>query len=371
MKEKIQQMDYLLLITVLLLSAFGLVMVYSASYPIGYEVYHNSTHFFVRQFLWVLIGFLFLIVTVLIPLHRINRMVPLLVISSIFFLVLVLIPGIGIERNYAQRWISIGRFVFQPTEAIKVSMVIYFAYIYARKQSYIHKFGKGVLPPLLLLATVFMLILLQPDLGTASLILFSCGIIVFCSRVRFIHLVALGTIAILGVSYFAYTSPYRLQRLTSFQQPFETAATDGYQLINSYIAIAAGGITGNGLGNSVQKLGYLPEAHTDFIMAIIVEELGIVGLIIVLAAYLMIFYRGIHIAFQQRHMFPKLLALGLTFQIIIQAILNLGAVSGMLPVTGITLPFISYGGSSLLFMLISVGILINISTLKYETVNTR
>lgn len=172
----------------------------------------------------------------------------------------------------------------------------------------------------------------------------------------------LGSIGVLGVSYFAYSSPYRLERLTSFLNPFSDPSGDGYQLVNSYIAIGTAGLTGNGLGSSVQKLGFLPEAHTDFIMAVTLEELGILGLIIVIGAYLFIMLRGISIAKACKDMFPKLLAIGITFQIMIQVIFNLGAVSGFLPITGIPLPLISYGGSSTIVTMISLGILLQISS---------
>lgn len=172
---------------------------------------------------------------------------------------------------------------------------------------------------------------------------------------------SLGSVAFAGIVYFAFSATYRLNRLLSFRNPFEDALGDGYQLINSYIAIISGGLWGNGIGNSVQKMGYLPEAHTDFIMSIIIEELGAIGFLVVILCYLFIMYRGVRISLKGKDPFLKLLAIGLTFMIMIQVVFNLGAVTGMLPITGITLPFISYGGTSLILMMITMGILVNLS----------
>ncbi|TWN62291.1 putative peptidoglycan glycosyltransferase FtsW [Bacillus paralicheniformis] len=199
-------------------------------------------------------------------------------------------------------------------------------------------------------------------MGTAVSILLSCGAVLLCAGLRIRHLLLLGTMAGAGIAYFAMTASYRLKRLTSFSDPFQNENGDGYQLINSYLAIDSGGVWGNGLGNSVQKLGFLPEAHTDFIMAVISEELGGVGLLMIIGAYLLIMLRGVKIAAQIDDPFGKLLAVGITFQIMIQALFNLGAVFGLLPITGIPLPFVSYGGSSLMFMLTSAGILVNLSS---------
>ncbi|MBD8070136.1 putative lipid II flippase FtsW [Bacillus sp. PS06] len=357
----LKKFDYWLIVTILLLCSFGLLMVYSASYPIGMINYHDPNYFFSRQLKWFGLGLVAFVLAAFFPYHAYGKLSPLFVVISISLLVAVLIPGIGVERNNSQRWIQLGSFMFQPSEAVKLLMIIYFAYIYAKKQNYIEHFTKGVLPPLFILATVFLLILKQPDLGTATSILVTCGVILLCSGVRKIHLILLGSIAISGISYFAFTTPYRMKRLLSFRNSFDDPLGDGYQLVNSYLAIASGGPWGSGLGNSIQKLGYLPEAHTDFIMAIILEELGIVGLLFVIVSYFIIMLRGLHIARNSKDAFPKLLAVGLTFQLMIQVIFNLGAVSGLLPITGITLPFISYGGSSLIIIMISAGILVNVS----------
>lgn len=362
-----RKVDFPLFFAFLMLCMFGLIMVYSASYPIGIIKYQDPTYFFSKQLRWFLIGSIVFIINSILPYRLYGKLSPLFVMLSIMLLLLVLIPGIGVERNNSQRWIQLGIFVIQPSEAVKLLMAIYFAYIYAKKQTYLHDFNRGVLPPLFVLGSVFLLVLKQPDLGTATSILLTCGIILLCSGVRKIHLFILGSSALVGVSFFAITAPYRLRRLMSFLNPFDDPLGDGYQLIQSFYAIESGGVLGRGLGNSIQKLGYLPEAHTDFIMAVILEELGIFGLLFVTILYLFIMLRGVSTARKHTNAFPKLLAIGLTFQIMIQVIFNLGAVSGLLPITGITLPFISYGGSSLVFMLFSAGILVNLSSSEKVT----
>ncbi len=358
----LKKLDYVLIASVLFLSTFGLLMVYSAGYPLGYMKYHDGSYFFMKQLQWLLIGLTFFSAAVFFPYKAYSKLIRFLVKLSFLLLILVLLPGIGMEKNNSQRWIQLGSLIIQPSEAVKLVMVIYFAYVYAKKQRYIADFRKGVMPPLLILAAVFFLILKQPDLGTAVSILLSCGAVLLCAGLRIRHLLLLGTMAGTGIAYFAMTAPYRLKRLTSFSDPFQNENGDGYQLINSYLAIDSGGLWGNGLGNSVQKLGFLPEAHTDFIMAVISEELGGIGLAMIIGAYLLIMFRGVRIAVQIDDPFGKLLAVGLTFQIMIQALFNLGAVFGLLPITGIPLPFVSYGGSSLMFMLISAGILVNLSS---------
>ncbi|WP_331837351.1 putative lipid II flippase FtsW [Bacillus paralicheniformis] len=358
----LKKLDYVLIASVLFLSSFGLLMVYSAGYPLGYMKYHDGSYFFMKQLQWLLIGLTFFSAAVFFPYKAYSKLIRFLVKLSFLLLILVLLPGIGMEKNNSQRWIQLGSLMIQPSEAVKLVMVIYFAYVYAKKQRYIADFGKGVMPPLIILAAVFFLILKQPDLGTAVSILLSCGAVLLCAGLRIRHLLLLGTMAGAGIAYFAMTASYRLKRLTSFSDPFQNENGDGYQLINSYLAIDSGGVWGNGLGNSVQKLGFLPEAHTDFIMAVISEELGGVGLLMIIGAYLLIMFRGVKIAAQIDDPFEKLLAVGITFQIMIQALFNLGAVFGLLPITGIPLPFVSYGGSSLMFMLTSAGILVNLSS---------
>lgn len=359
--NRLKHMDYSIIVVACLLAGFGLLMIYSSSYVLGYLEYGSANHFFNRQLQWFGLSVFLFIFVALFPYKNYRKLAPMLVIFSIILLILVLVPGVGVVRNYSQRWVGIGPFTFQPTEIIKLFMIIYFASFYSKSEEKLASFKTGVLPPLIILSVMFILILKQPDLGSAALILFACGFIIVCSGVKGRHLLMLGSVGIAIIVYFISSTSYRMERVTSFMDPFADPAGTGYQLVNGYIAIGTGGLWGNGLGNSVQKLGFLPEAHTDFIMAVIIEELGIFGLIILMGAYLFLMFRGVQIAKGSTDMFAKLLAIGITFQMMTQVIINLGAVSGLMPITGVPLPLISYGGSSMLFTMISLGILTNIS----------
>ncbi|MET3683708.1 cell division protein FtsW [Alkalibacillus flavidus] len=362
-KKHLKHIDYPLFSTILILATLGLVMVYSASFVYaGMDPnIDNSSHYFERQRIWLLLGFIVFIIASLFSYRRLGYFIKFMVIASIVLLILVLIPGIGVERNFAQRWLSVGPFLVQPSELAKVAFIIYFAKVYTNKQDKLDQFGQGVLPPLIVLGGVFALILLQPDLGTAASIIMACGMILLFAGIRFHHLVFLGTIAIGSMFALIVSAEYRMDRLTSFTNPFADPSGEGYQLIHSLIAIASGNVTGVGLANSVQKSGFLPEAHTDFIMSVIAEELGMLGVILVIGLYVFFMFRGILIAKRSPDQFGRLLAYGITFQIITQAMINLAAVSGLMPITGITLPLISYGGSSLLITFLLLGILMNIA----------
>jgi len=360
MKKRLRKFDYGLITAIIALAVFGVIMVYSSSYTLATLEHSDGMYFFNRQLQFLILGLIMFGFMSFISLRLLGKLSPLLILVSIILLILVLVPGLGVVRSGAQRWLSFP-FVFQPSEMAKVFIIIYFAHIYAKKQPYIDQFKEGVLPPLIILAIIFGLILAQPDFGTATHILLICGLMIFFSGVRLRHIFLLATIGAGGLVFFALSQPYRLRRLISVTNTFDDPSCDGYQLINSFISIATSGLTGNGLGNSVQKLGYLPEAHTDFIMAVIVEELGLIAIVFVIGLFIFILYRGIRIASEVNSLYLKLLALGVTFQISIQALFNLGAVSGVLPITGIPLPFISYGGTSLVFTLISAGILVNVS----------
>ncbi|MGO4890061.1 putative lipid II flippase FtsW [Anaerobacillus sp. MEB173] len=358
--------DWILIISTLLLCAFGLIMVYSSSYVLAYDKFDNYRYFFDRQLQWLVLSLLMFFFLMFFPYRVYKKLSPLIILLSIFALILVLIPGIGIERNFSQRWIGIGPLTIQPSELVKLGMIIYLAQVYSQKQAYIGDFTRGVMPPLIIVGFVFSLIILQPDLGTATSILLVAGLMVFCSGARMIHLIGLGLVGGSVFTILAISAPYRLERLTSFSDPFDDVYGSGHQLINSYIAIAHGGLSGTGFGQSVQKLLYLPEPHTDFILAVISEELGIFGVLFVFGCLSIIFFRGIVIGTRCKDAFGSLLAFGIVFQLAIQVVFNVGAVSGLLPITGITLPLVSYGGSSLLITMMSIAILANIS--KYNMI---
>lgn len=357
----LRNLDWTLFFIIVVMCVFGLVMVYSSSFVVAAMMNEDPAYFYKKQRAWLIISLSGLMIMAITPYRLLGKLTPLMVFGSIIILVLVLIPGIGVERNYSQRWIGAGPLLIQPSEICKLTMIIYFAYVYAKKQIYLNHFGKGILPPLVVLAFVCGLILLQPDLGTATSIIVACGTILICSGARLRHLIFLAVAAFVFIAVFAFSEQYRMERLTSYKDPFADPSGSGYQLINSYISISQGGFSGLGLGNSIQKYGYLPEAHTDFIMAIVAEELGLKGVLIVFFFFFLILYKGVLISIRVEDPFGKMLAIGITFQICSQAIFNMGAVTGLLPITGITLPFISYGGSSLVVTCLSAGILLNIS----------
>lgn len=354
--------DWVLIITVFALALFGVLMVFSASYVEGiYSASEDPYYFLKRQFVWFFMASVMFIFFMYFNHQLYKNLSPIIIGVSLLLLVLVLIPGLGDSGGGAQRWLQLGPIRIQPSEFVKLGIIIYLAQVYSQKQAYIHNFIKGVLPPLIVIGFAFILIMRQPHFGTGVSILLVTLFIIFLAGARWLHLAGLAAIGGSLFAVLAVSAPYRLARVTSFVDPFADPMNKGLQLIQGYIAFAHGGLTGTGLGRSVQKLMYLPEAHTDFILAVIGEELGIFGVIFVLGGYGLVLFRGVVIGTRCRSPFGSLLAFGIVFHMATQAIFNIGAVTGMLPITGVTLPLISSGGSSLLVTMISLGILANIA----------
>lgn len=361
MNKLLKHNDFILMITPLVLSAFGMVMIYSASMVTAIVEGHESTYYLFRQFQWFIASFIGFVFCSIFPYKYYQKFMKFIMLFIFTLLVGVLL--FGTEVNNAQSWFSFGFISLQPAEFAKLGLIMYLASVYSKKQSYIQEFHSGVLPPLILTGIILGLIVLQPDIGTAAIIFFIACSVIFSSGIRWKHLfilIAIGLLIIV-IAVPNMVTDVRIARFTGAFQPFEYPDDDGYHLIQSYLAIGTGGLTGDGLGNSVQKLGYLTEAHTDFIMAIIAEELGFFGVILVIGLLAIIVLRGIFIARKCEDSFGALLAIGISSMVGIQACINLGAISGLLPITGVPLPFISYGGSSLLIMMISMGILNNIA----------
>jgi len=372
-KKIFKTYDFSLLGAYLLLTVFGLIMIYSASMVTTIQVYHltDSAYFFKKQLGNFLIAFVLLVVMAIVPyrIYKKNSILVLIVLGSIVGLISLYVIGLNI--NTATSWIALGARRIQPSEFVKLFVIIYLSAVYAKKQSYINDFNYGVIPPILFLVLTTFLTMIQPDIGTAF-IMFSTGtIIVFCSGMNWknlLKLIGIGLLIILFLSPFLYFAKdkvftaERISRLTiSYSDPFNDELGEGYQLVNSYLAIGSGGWTGVGLGKSVQKLGYLPEAHTDFIMSIIAEELGIFGVSYVIILLTFIVLKSLRIGMKCRDPLGSLLAFGIGGMIGIQSIINLGGISGLLPLTGVTLPFISYGGSSLVVLSMAIGLLLNVS----------
>lgn len=367
-KKILKSYDYSLVIAIILLSAFGLVMVYSASMASAVQRYGvESDYFYQRQKIFLLGAAVVFIISALFPYKAMksNRLLGPMVLFSLVGLGALFIFG-KVAGN-AQSWYDIGPISIQPSEFVKLCVIIYLAAVYAKKQNYINEFNKGVVPPLAYLILVTVLIAIQPDFGTAIIIVAIAGTIILSSGMNFKNFAKLIIIVIIVVTPFILAfkgeifSEKRQERFSVRNDPFSVEQTSGYHLANSYIAIGSGGVNGLGLGRGVQKLGYLPESHTDFIIAVIAEELGVwgVGFVILCLGYIVL--RGIYIALKCNDPFGSMLAVGISSMIGIQSIINLGGVSGFLPLTGVPLPFVSYGGSSLLQLAIATGILVNVS----------
>lgn len=351
--------DFILLFSTFLLVGFGLVMVFSSSSPLGLHKYGDSWYFVQRQIVFALLGWLVLLVLMNIPFSRLKRLAYPSLIFALILLVLVLL--VGTNAKGATRWLYIGPFGLQPAEFVKLSIILYLAYLISKKGTHIQDFKKGLAPILVVIGIVVVLILRQPDLGTALNLLCITFILVIVggANLRHISLLALAVAPVLLM--LAIFESYRFRRLTSFLNPWDDPADSGYQLIQSFFALSRGGIAGAGLGQSIQKFHYLPEAHTDFIFAVIGEELGfigIVGFMLVLGLFIM---RGFVAALKCKDLYGTLLGMGIVAMFCIQIVFNLGAVTGSLPITGVTLPFTSYGGSSLLISMAGTGILLSIS----------
>lgn len=362
MLQKLKNYDFTLIITPLLLSAFGIVMIYSASMVSAVVEGNDSTYYLFKQLQWFVLGIIGFIFCAVFPYKYYQKLVKIIILFSVLLLVTVLLFGES-ANNATRKLVLFGSFSIQPAEFVKIGLILYLASAYSKKQTYISDFMKGVLPPLILTGLLLGLIVLQPDIGTTGIIFLIACSIIFSSGIQFRHLSILIFISLtlLAITIPSMISDVRIARFTGAYQPFETPDTGGYHLIQSYISIGVGGLTGEGLGQSVQKLGYLWGAHTDFIMSIIAEELGFVGVIIVIGMLAIIVLRGLFIARKCTDSFGSLIAIGISSMVGFQAFMNLGAISGILPITGVTLPFISYGGSSLLVLLMAMGILNNIA----------
>ncbi|WP_019152931.1 FtsW/RodA/SpoVE family cell cycle protein [Robertmurraya massiliosenegalensis] len=376
LKKVLKSYDYSLIIVVILLSIFGLVMIYSASMVTAIQRYgFESDHFFVRQRIFLLGGLVVFLFFAIVPykLYLNNK-----VLVPIFLLSLISLVGVlkfGTIAGNARSWFEFGPIRLQPSEFVKVAVIVYLAAVYAKKQQYINQFNKGVLPPLVFIILVSFLIAEQPDYGTVAIILLISGTIIISSGMNFKSILKLGALGgVMSIPLVLFLSDKifsetRLDRFKVLLDPFAegVAEESGYHLINSFYAIGGGGMDGLGLGQSIQKLGYLPEPHTDFIMAVISEELGVFGVGFVLLSLSYIVLKGIFIGLKGKDPFGSLLAIGIASMIGIQTFINLAGISGIFPLMGIPLPFVSYGGSSLLQLSIAMGILVNVSMfVNYE-----
>jgi cell division protein FtsW len=354
--------DKWVLLVTILLTGFGALMIYSCTSVVTLVFAKKGVtefYYFKRHMFTILIGFLFLLLTCKLKLSFLQRIaVPLLIISFIL-LILVFLPGIGVSAGGARRWIKLWPSTFQPSELVKLSMVIFLAR-YLSSPDYRTDSFLSFIKPILVMLAFQVAILKQPDFGAAMSLAVLTFAMLFLSGTRLRYLASLSVFAVPVVIMLAM-EPYRLRRITSFLNPWDDAQKSGFQLIQSFIALGSGGLTGVGLGSSIQKLSYLPESHTDFIFSIIGEEFGFIGVVVVIALFLVLFMRGIEIANRTKDSFVHYLAIGLSMMISLQALINFAVATGLVPTKGLPLPFISYGGSSLLVNMSAVGILLKIS----------
>ena len=355
MRKKISPPDYWLTLVTIILSVFGLIMVYDSSVAIALRDFSDQYHFVREQIRWFFVGSIALTVGSFLDYHRLYKLAVPLLLVTLFLLLLVFIPGIGIAALGAHRWINFGFFVFQPAELAKLSLIIYLAAWFSYPE-------KGrILPFLFLLGLVIGLVVAEPDLGTAFIILMIALTMYFFSGAPLWQFALLIPVLATSVGALAVFSPYRLRRITTFFNSEIDPLGASYQIRQVLLALGSGGLWGLGLGKSRQKYEYLPEANTDSIFAIIGEEIGFIGAAAVIFLFLFLVWRGFRIARRAPDTFGKLLALGISSWIGLQALVNLGAMVALIPLTGVPLPLISYGGSSLILMLFGIGILLNIS----------
>ena len=350
----------IILFVTLLLSVFGVYFIYSASNIWANFLYNDEFYYFKRQLLFFVVGLFVIYFFYKVDLKFIFKYISVIEIIGIVVLILVLIPGIGIVKNGSRSWFGIGNFSFQPAELFKIISILYVAKHlgdnYEDNKRFISLISSLIMPLI-----GFLLILIQPDFGSGIVMISAIAIMSLMSRVKFKNFIYIGLLGVGAVVAMIISEPYRIERIIAYVDPFSDPLGSGFQIIQSLYALSPGGILGKGINNSIQKHFYLPEPQTDFIFAIIAEEYGLVGSLFVIILFGLLFYYGFSLSLKQNEVKTLLLCVGIVSLIGVQVVINLGVVVGLLPVTGITLPFISYGGSSLLILDIGIGLLLNLS----------
>ncbi len=352
--------DPWLLLGVAALVGLGAVMVFNVSYFHGQEM-GDSMHFFRKHVTSIVLGLAVAAVTSRIPSERIRVLAYPLLVAAVVMLVVVLVPGIGVRRSGAQRWFPLGPLSFQPTEVAKFAVVLYLAASLVRKGDRVRDFWFGVVPHCVVVGAIALLSLLEPDFGTAALVTALLLMMLFVGGARPLHLGLLGSAVLPILGWVVVMQPYRLARVTTFLDYTKDPQGMGFQLLQSLISFGSGGVSGVGLGQSEQKMFFLPAAHTDFIFSVIGEEFGLVGACAVVALFVVVGARGLRIAARHPDPFASLLAFGTTVLIVLQGALNIGVVLGCLPTKGLALPFVSYGGSAMMIVLAEVGVLLSLA----------
>lgn len=366
--ERVQRStpDLAMVSILVLLIGLGLSMLYSASYYRAEVLYGDAEQFFRRQVMWIVLGAIAAVVAMQMPVRLIRRGIPLLLLVSLVLMVLSFVPGVGARYLGARRWIFLFGYSFQPSELVKLSLVLYLAFILEKKQDRMDDPVNALLPPLIVVVLFATLIYMQNDFSTALFVSFISLVMFFVARVRIRYFISLGVMTIPLATVLLLSKEHRVNRILAYLDPAHDPSDTGYQVLASRTALVQGGFWGRGIGQGTRKFGSLPEAHSDFVFASIGEELGFVGVAAILILFLGFAYRGFTIAWNREDTFESLLAFGLTAVILFQALLNMAVVSGLLPATGIPLPFFSQGGSSVFVTLTMCGLLLGISRRREE-----
>ena len=370
-KDNFFKYDVALLFPVLFLVGLGIVMVYSASSALALKKFGSDIYFIKKQVTFSMLGFMALVICRHLPYGFYRAMAYPIFLIGVVLLLAVHIPGLGHAAGGAKRWIQIAGFSFQPGEFAKLALIIFLAYSLSKKKEKMMEYAIGCFPHFVVLGLLSGLIIIQPDFGTVVILGMITFVMLFFGGARLSHLIyTLLVVAPIGYIFLTHAE-YRTKRMMCFLDPWQYSSDGGYQIVNSLMAFGNGGVWGSGIGKGVQKLFYLPEPHTDFIFSVIGEELGLVGVAMILGLYFWIFWRGLLIAFRAQDTFGSLMAAGITTALGLQVCINMGVALGLLPTKGLTLPFLSYGGTSLIFCMASVGILMNISAYNSKTIPVR
>jgi len=368
MLKKLEEYDLLLMLMAIALTCFGVVMVYSSSNIMAAKRFHDGFFFLKRQGLFAVLGFTLMLGVMRIDYHVWKKLAVPALLLCLVLLVMVLIPGIGGKAGGASRWIKLPGFNLQPSEMAKLALIMYMAYSLDKKQAKVKSFAVGIVPHMVILAVLIGCLALQPDLGGALTLVAVAMTMLFAAGTRLSHIFSMILLATPLLMY-KLSRGYHKGRMEAWTNPWSDPEGKGFQIIQSWLALGTGGVFGQGLGEGKQKLFYLPEAHTDFILSVIGEELGFLGVVVIIGMFFLLVQRAMRISVAAPDTFGRFLALGIAVLFGIEATVNMGVVTGLLPTKGLALPFISYGGSSLLISLFAVGILLNISSgLKIEPI---
>jgi cell division protein FtsW len=354
--------DILILVIALILVTIGTAMIYSSSSILAMERFKDAQFFLKKQIFFVVIGMGVMVLLTKLDYHYLKKLAYPGIILSIILLLLIFIPPLGIRAGGARRWLNLGFFSFQVTELVKISIVLFLAHFLTRKANYLKSFSRAILIPLLVTFLIIALIALQPDFGATVMIAMILMLMLFLAGCRIRHLAGLTALLIPAAVWMIMFRSYRVDRLKVFLNPWNDPGNKGFQIIQSLLSFGSGGAFGVGIGDGMQKLFYLPEPHTDFILSVIAEESGFVGVAVVIFLFVVLIMRGFVVAFRAPDLFGTLLAAGLTMVLAMGAFINIAGVMGLIPLKGLTLPFLSYGGTSLVMSLVAVGILLNISS---------